>query len=273
MRPVLLLALCVAAATTGAASTPELLPVHDGQQQRAVDELPEGLNKRRALLSVVEEINASVNSTLVDPFRIVRDPLTNAVVGQVTSDAATSAAVNATELCIFLNASIPVDNETYSVEAFARQDDINASLVVVSNATVQVVNASYYCANVTAGTYFTALVEAAATPSAPPGSESAASSSTTAISAGVIAAIVIASVFGGALVAVVLALVIRPPARETVIVYEDDEEPLSANARIEYRRGRRPVRGVRLPSRGAVNNRPGHRAQMRFDVRQVRHFQ
>lgn len=284
---VLLLCVVIGAA----AVTPELLPVHDGRLVKRANaepqepEVPE-LGAGRALLSVREESTA-VNSTLVDPFRIVRDPVSDEVVGQVTSDAAVSAAVNASELCIFLNTSIPVDNETYTVEAFAREDDSNSSLVYVSDVTVQVVNESYYCANVTNGTYYTALVEAPAaatttttttTGASSPDSESPANG----LSTGVIAAIVISAVFAVAVLAVVLALVLRPRERQTFVYYDDDYdydapvEPLAANARIEQRYGRRPVRGVSLPRNQArerfAADRPGRRAQLRLDVRKVRGF-
>ena len=283
-----LLLLC--AVIGAAAVTPELLPVHNGrvvkranaaQQEPEVPELGAG----RALLSVREE-SASVNNTLVDPFRIVRDPVSDQVVGQVTSDA--TAAVNATELCIFLNGSIPVDNETYSVEAFARQDDSNSSIVYVSDVSVQVVNESYYCANVTNGTYYTALIEAPAaattsTPSTTGSTPPESASTSNGLSTGVIAAIVISAVFAVAVLAVVLALVLRPRERQTFVYYEGDgtgdgaNAALTGQARIEQRHGRRPVRGVSLPRSQAQErfavDRPGHRAQMRLDVRKVRGFQ
>lgn len=207
MRALLLLA----ATACAAAATPELLPVHEGKPKPE----PETQGIKRALLS----IEATVNASAVDPFRIVYDG--GVLVGQVTSDPVTVNYTNSTELCIFLNESIPVDNETYTVEAVARVDDVNGSLVVVFDASPQVVNASYYCTNVTDGTFYTALVQAAAPTAPTPTADDDETTDTTtgALAPGVIAGIVIGAVTAAALLTIVLVLAIRPRP-ERIVMYE-----------------------------------------------------
>lgn len=252
-------------------------PIAEGQALEPKSPIAEGQAQepKRALLTIQERppavavIEVSVNSTLVDPYRIVRETAGGDVVGQVTSDPVTSANyTNATELCIFLNASIPVDNETYSVEAIARVDDTNSSLVLVYDAyPVVVVNASYYCTNVTNGTFYTALIEASTTGTTTgTASDSSADSSSTTLSTGVIAGIVIAAAFGAVVLAIVLVLAIRkrPPRN----IYIDQRTP-AGNAPLVTRPGDRfyPVEANAVLARG----RPDPYAQrLRFNSQRAR---